>query len=63
MKVDVEKLLTELEDSLKVVSGIWLDSSFLLGEINGKQIQIKVTRDAEDFMDIPACGLIITKDQ
>lgn len=51
IEIDTEKFKRDLEQTLKEqLSQPWTASSYLIGKVMGHEIQIKVTRDQDDFM-------------
>lgn len=58
IKIDADKLAQEIEKSMNVIRWHAIESeSFCIFEYNGKQVQINVTRDPDDFLETVIDGI------
>ena len=61
MIIDTEKIEEEILAAVKSVRSPltpWLSSATLLGTIKGVQVQIYVTKDEDQFIDVDEAGML-----
>lgn len=51
INVNIAKLIELVEEGIAGTRGMCIDESTLIGVIDGRQIQLKVTRSERDFFD------------
>lgn len=59
IKIDADKLAQEIENSINALRYHAVESeSFCIFEYNGKQVQINVTHDSDDFIETVIDGIV-----
>jgi hypothetical protein len=54
MQLDHEKLLTIIKQEVnEMKTGYWTETSVCIGELDGVQIQVKITADEDSISDCP----------